>query len=295
VFTKFDLASGYDQLPIHPDDRHKMAFVTPEGLYRWTVTPFGLANVPSVFMPTMHFILGPYKKFAIVYLDDVLIFCCSLAEHKLHVDTIPLAIRAAHLRLNERKCVFAGTETLFVGIKVNSSGIHTEDRKIAAINDWPVLASTAQLQSFLGLAGYYKKFVHKFAHRSTQLYVLTAEKHAFCWLRKYQVEFDDIRRALASASVLALCDPERDYIPRTDTSDVVIGGVLAQKQPWGTEARLVERPLGFFSRKLHDVKDVYFGPIVNVLRKEAEVTDEAENYATRCLKGKHHRKNLVRA
>jgi len=208
-------------------------------------------------MRAMHRILGRYKKFAIVYLDDMLIFSHSLAEHKMHVDTILRAIQAAHLWLNERKGVFGATETSFVGFKVNLSGIHTEDRKIAAINDWPVLASTAQLRLFLGLPGYSRKFVHKFAHRTTQLYTLTANKRAFRWLRKHQAETDDIHRALASAPVLAPRDSERDYILHTNASDVAIGGVLAQKQPLGPEGRLVERPLGFCSRKLHDVETRY--------------------------------------
>jgi len=83
---------------------------------------------------------------------------------------------------------------------------------------------------------------------------LTADISAFRWLWKYQAEFDDIRRALVSAPVGALCDPERAYILRSDASDVAIGGVLAQKQPWGPEVRLVEHPLGFFSRKLDDIE-----------------------------------------
>jgi len=138
------------------DDRHKTAFVTPDGLYEWMVIPFGLTNAPSAFMHAMHCILGPYKKFAIVYLDDVLISSRSLAEHKMHVDTILLAIGAAHLRLNEPKCVFGATDMQFVGVKVNSSGIHTEDKKIVALNDWPEPVSTAQLRSFLGLDGHYR-------------------------------------------------------------------------------------------------------------------------------------------
>jgi hypothetical protein len=104
-------------------------------------------------MRAMHRILGPYKKFAILYLDEVRILSRSLAEHEMHVDTILLAITAAHLRLNERKCVFGVTETSFVSFMVNSSGIHTADKKIAAINDWLVPASTAQLRLFLELTG----------------------------------------------------------------------------------------------------------------------------------------------
>jgi len=221
------------------------------------VIPFGLANVPSGFMRTMHRILGPYKMFPIGYLDDVLIFSCGLAKHKMHVDTILLAIREAHLHLNERKCVFEATEMSFVGFKVNSSEIHAEGREIAAINDWLVLASTALLRSFLGLAGYYRKSVHKFAHCTTQLYAFTADNSIFRWLWKHQAEFDDICRALVLAPVLALRDPERYYITCTDSSDIAFGGVLAQKQPWGPEGWLVECPLGIFSRKLNDIKARY--------------------------------------
>jgi hypothetical protein len=101
-FTKLDLASGYPQLRIHQDDRQKRAFVALDGVYEWTVIPLGLANALSVFMHAMHRILGPYKQFAIAYIVDVLILPCSLAEHKLHVDTILRAIRAAHLWLHER-------------------------------------------------------------------------------------------------------------------------------------------------------------------------------------------------
>ena len=97
----------------------------------------------------------------------------------------------------------------------------------------------------------------KFAHQTTQLYALTADRGAFQWLRKHQAEFDNLWRALASALVLALRDPECDYIQCTDASDVAIGGILAQMQPQGPEGRLVQRPLGFISLQLHDVERRY--------------------------------------
>ena len=164
----------------------------------------------------------------------------------IHLDTILLAIRSTHLRLNERKCVLEATETSFVGFKVNSSGIYMQDWKIPAMNDWHGPASAAQLQSFLGLASYYRKFEHKFARWTTQQYALTADNSASWWDRKHQPEFDNIRRALASAPLLALHEPESDYILRTDASDMVFGGVLAQAQPCGPEGQFVERPLSIF-------------------------------------------------
>jgi hypothetical protein len=118
--------------------------------------------------------------------------------------------------------------------------------KIAAMRDWPVPLSTTELRLFLGLAVYYRKFVHYFAHRTTETSTLRTEERAFWWLQKHPAELDDILRALVSAPVLALCNPERDYILRIDASDVAIGGVLAQKQSWGTKRRLAERPRSSF-------------------------------------------------
>jgi len=138
----------------------------------------------------------------------------------------------------------------FVVLKVNSSGIDTEDRKIAANNRCQVLASTAQLLSFRGLAGYQRRFGYKFAHRTPKLYTLTPDKRAFEWFQKRQAEFNNIRRALASALVVALCDPERNLIMHTDAPDWPTGGGLAQTQPCRLERLLVERPLlGFHSSK----------------------------------------------
>jgi len=202
----------------------------------------------------MHCILAAYKKFAIECFDDVLICSPSLAEHTLHVDTILLAIGAAHLRLNERKCVVGPTEMLFVGFKVNSSGIHMEDMKIAAINDWPVPGSTAQLWAFLGLAGYYKIFVNKFAHWTTQLYAWTAGKLALWWLWKHQAALNDTPSALASAQALAHHDPEREFTLHTNASELAMRGVLAQMQRRGLMGQLLKCPLGFFSREAHAVE-----------------------------------------
>jgi len=137
------------------------------------VHPIGLANALSAFVRAMHRILGLYDMFVIVYLDDVLILCHSLAEHKMHVDTILLAIREAGIWLNERKSFFGATETSCIGCKVHSSGIHIAERMIAAINHKPVPAYTARIPAFLALAGNYSRFVHKFAQRTTQLYTVT--------------------------------------------------------------------------------------------------------------------------
>jgi len=256
VFTKLDLASGYHQVRVHPDDCHKTAFIAPDGFYEYKVIPFGLANAPAAFMRMMHRILHPHRRNAIVYLDDVLIFSKTLAEHKLHVEGVLRSLRNARLRLSESKCVFGTLETSFVGFRVNRHGIHTEEKKVKAVRDWPTPKTPTELRGFLGLAGYYRKFVPKFAHRAHLLHELAAkQKNEFRWTSHHEEQFEDLKQALTSASVLATLDPDADFILRTDASDTAIGGVLAQKQLF--EGRLVERPLGYFSRKLHAVESRY--------------------------------------
>lgn len=259
-FTKLDLASGYHQLRIHEDDRHKTAFVTPDNFYEWKVIPFGLANAPAAFMRKMNKLLRPHMKYAVVYLDDILIYSSSLQEHKRHIEAVFQSIRAAKLKLKESKCSFAAPETIFVGYKVTADGIDTESKKIDAIITWPAPGTVGQLRSFLGLAGYYRRFVDKFAQRSAALHELVnscvgKQQKTFFWTEHHQAQFDDLKRALSTAPVLATLDPNADFILRTDASDTAIGGVLAQRQNWN--GRLVERPLGFFSRKLHDVETRY--------------------------------------
>jgi hypothetical protein len=172
VFTKLDLASGYHQLRIHPDDCHKTAFIAPEGFYEWRVIPFGLANAPAAFMRAMHRILAPHRRYSVVYLDDVLIYSRTLAEHQTHVEAVLQSIRRARLKLNEGKCFFGMLETTFVGFRVTKAGIATDEKKVAAIRDWPMPSSASELRSFLGLAGYYRKFVERFAQRAALLYDL---------------------------------------------------------------------------------------------------------------------------
>jgi len=166
------------------------------------------------------------------------------------------ALQKARLRPSEAKCVFGTLETSFVGFTVNKHGIHTEEKKVRAVEDWPTPRMPTEHRSFLGLAGYYRKFIPKFAHRAHLLYDLAAKpRNDYMWTPRHREQFGDLKQALISAPVLATQDPEGYFILRTDTSDTAIGGVLAQKQLF--EGRLVERPLGYFSRKLHAVGSRY--------------------------------------
>ena len=231
VFTKLDLASGYHQVRVHSDDFHKAAFIAPDGFYEYKVILFGLANAPAAFMRLMHKILHPHRRNAIVYLDDVLIFSRTLAEHKAHVEGVLQALRNVRMRLSEAKCVFATLEMSFVSFRVKKHGIHTEVKKVRVVLDWPTPRMPTELRSFLGLVGYYRKFVPKFAHWAHLLYELAAKaRKDYMWNSRHWEQFGDLKQALIFAPVLAMLDPEGDFILQTDAADTAIGGVLAQKQ-----------------------------------------------------------------
>jgi hypothetical protein len=259
-FTKLDLASGYHQLRIHQDDQHKTAFIAPDGLYEWKVIPFGLANAPAAFMRKMNKILRPHFRYVVVYLDDILIHSKDRHSHVQQVEAVLQSIREAGLKIKREKCEFGVTSTSFVGYRVSRDGVDTEAKKVEAITSWPTPQSVGELRSFLGLAGYYRKFIDKFAHISSELHdlvngcILVGRKN-FRWSELHQQQFNAIKKALSTAPVLATLDPAADFILRTDASDHAIGAVLAQRQMW--KGRVVERPLGFFSRKLHSVETRY--------------------------------------
>jgi len=256
VFTKLDLASGYHQVRVHPDDCHKTVFIAPDGFYEYKVILFGLANAPAAFMRMIHKILHPHRRNSIVYLDDILIFSKTLAEHKTHVEGVLQALQNTRLHLSETKYVFGTLETSFVGFRVNRHGIHTEEKKVKAVRDWPTPKMPMELHGFLGLAGYYRKFVPTFAHLAHLLHdVASKPKSEYVWTSRHVDQFKDLKEALISSPVLATLDSDADFILRTDASDTAIGGDLVQKQMF--EGRLVEWPLGYFSRKLHAVEARY--------------------------------------
>jgi len=227
VFTKLDLASGYHQVRVHSDDCYKTVFITSDRFYKYKVIPFGLANAPAAFICMIHRILHPHHRNAIVYLDDVLIFSKMLAEHKSHVEDVLQSLRNTRLRLSEAKCVFGTLETSFVGFRVNKHGIHTEEKKVRVVWEWTTPKTPTELCGFLGLAGYYMKFVPKFTHRACLLHNLAAKpKNDYIWTSQHGDLFEDLKKALISALILATLDPEANFILRTDTLDTTIGGVL---------------------------------------------------------------------
>jgi hypothetical protein len=160
VFTKVDLRSGYHQIRMNLGDEWKTTFKTKFGLYEWLVMHFGLTNAPSTFMRLMNEVLRAFiGKFVVVYFDDILIYSKSMEAHLDHLRAVFTTLRDARLFGNLEKCVFCTDRVSFIAYVVTPQGIEVDQAKVEAIQEWPVPKTITQVRSFLGLAGFYRRFV----------------------------------------------------------------------------------------------------------------------------------------
>ena len=174
IFSKVDLRSGYHQIRMQLGDEWKTTFKTKFELYEWLVMPFGLTNAPSTFMRLMNEVLRAFiGRFVVVYFDDILIYSRSLEEHLEHLRAVFIALRDARLFGNLGKCTFCTDRVSFLGYVVTPQGIEVDKAKIEAIENWPQPKTVTQVRSFLGLAGFYRRFVKDFGSIAAPLNELT--------------------------------------------------------------------------------------------------------------------------
>jgi len=251
-FSKIDLRSGYHQIRIAEEDVSKTAFRTRYGHYEFMVLPFGLTNAPGTFMHLMHQTFREFlDEFVLVFLDDILIYSKTLAEHKEHVCIVLERLRKAKLYAKESKCEFFQTEVEFLGHIVGANGVRMMEDKMKAISEWPVPTKVGEVRAFLGTAGYYRKFIKDFSKIASPLSELTKESVKFDWSARRQAAFVTLKQALQSAPVLALPDPSLPYVVHTDASGFATGAVLMQDQGKGLQ------PIAFMSKKMLDAETRY--------------------------------------
>ncbi|GKF24909.1 putative reverse transcriptase domain-containing protein, partial [Tanacetum coccineum] len=190
VYSKIDLRSGYHQLRVREEDISKTAFRTRYGHYEFQVMPFGLTNAPAVFMDLMNRVCKPYlDKFVIVFIDDILIYSKNKQEHEEHLKIILELLKKEELYAKFSKCEFWIPKVQFLGHVIDNKGIHVDPAKIESVKDWASPKTPTEIRQFLGLAGYYRRFIEGFSKIAKPMTKLTQKKVKFEWGDKQEAAF----------------------------------------------------------------------------------------------------------
>lgn len=251
-FSSLDLRSGYWQIPMHPDDKEKTAFVTPDGLYEFNVMPFGLCNAPATFERFMDTILRGLKwEICLCYLDDVVIFGSTLSEHNSRLRLVLDCVEKAGLILNSKKCRFGETETLVLGHLVDKNGVRPDPRKIEAVSFFEAPKSVRELRSFLGLCSYFRRFVPRFADVVYPLTCLLQKAVPFNWTSACDDASRQLKFLLTSGPILRHFDASAPTEVHADASGIGIGAVLVQRH------QEAEHVVAYASRSLNKAERNY--------------------------------------
>ncbi|VVA41094.1 PREDICTED: retrotransposon, partial [Prunus dulcis] len=262
-FSKIDLRSGYHQLRIREEDIPKTAFRTRYGHYEFLVMPFGLTNAPAAFMDLMNRVFRPYlDHFVIVFIDDILVYSQTLEGHKKHLRLVLRTLRRKQLYAKFSKCQFWLDRVIFLGHVISAEGIYVDPQKVEVVVNWVQPTSVTEIRSFLGLAGYYRRFVEGVASIAAPLTRLTRKDVAFEWTEECEQSFQELKKRLTTAPILALPDNAGNFVIYSDASLQGLGCVLMQH----------DRVIAYASRQLkkheqnYPVHDLELAAVVFALK-----------------------------
>lgn len=241
-FTSLDLRAGYHQVCMKEGEEFKTAFKTHSGHFQFKVMSFGLTNAPATFQCAMNSILTPFlRKFALVFIDDILIYSPAFDLHLQHLQLVLDTLRQHQFYLKQSKCQFAQQKLMYLGHIISVEGVSTDPSKTEVMLKWPTPSTVTELRAFLGLTGYYRRFVKHYGLIAKPLTTLLKKKQ-FLWSEAATVAFTALKKAMASTPVLALPNFAEVFTVETDASDVGLGAVLMQKG----------QPLAYLSKALSE-------------------------------------------
>jgi RNase H-like domain found in reverse transcriptase/Reverse transcriptase (RNA-dependent DNA polymerase)/Integrase zinc binding domain len=252
-FTTLDLKSGFHQILMDEDSKKKTAFSTSQGHFEFNRMPFGLKNSPATFQRTINKVLhGITGKCCLVYLDDIIIMGNSLEKHLSNLELVFKRLAEFNLKIQLDKCEFLKKETEFLGHVVTKDGVKTNPEKIQKIINWPLPKNDKEIKQFLGLAGYYRRFIKDYAKITKPMTKYLRKETPIDFSDKeYRKSFQVLKEIISTDQILAYPDFSKPFILTTDASDVALGAVLSQIQD------SLERPIAFASRTLNSTESRY--------------------------------------
>lgn len=246
-FTTLDLASGFYQVEMEPSDISKTAFNVEHGHFEFLRMPMGLKNSPSTFQRVMDNILrGLQNQICLVYLDDIIVFSTSLQEHMVNLEKVFQRLRESNFKIQMDKSEFLKLETTYLGHIISNEGVKPNPDKVAAIQKYPIPKTPKEIKQFLGLLGYYRKFIPDFARITKPLTQCLKKGKKITFSPEYVSSFEKCKTLLTNDPILRYPDFNKDFLLTTDASNVAIGAILSQG-PIGSD-----KPISYASRTLND-------------------------------------------
>ena len=248
-FSKIDLRTGYYQIRVKEKDKYKTAFRTPYGHFEYNVMPMGLTNAPATFMTLMNKVLDPLvHKCAVHFIDDVLIYSKTFDQHLLDIESVLQILHSNQLYAKESKCEWVKHQVKFLGHIIGEQGIAMDPDKVRSIVGWPTPQTVHDVRSFMGLAGYYRKFVKNYSDMTTCLSELTKKNVKFIWTEQRQLTFEKLKQCISSAPVLISPHMDKAFVVETDASGYGVGAALMQDIGNGLQ------PVAFYSHTMDDAE-----------------------------------------
>lgn len=288
-FSTLDLASGYNQVEVAEKDRQKTAFCTPFGLYQFNRMPFGLCNAPGTFQRLMERILGDqHFQSLLLYLDDVVVFSSSFEQHLSRLGLVLTRFRECGLKVKWSKCSLFQRQVSYLGHVISAEGVATDPEKTRVVAQWPRPSTVAELRSFLGFAGYYRRFVKHFSQLAAPLHGLAALMTPKAgkartirvplserWSSECETAFQSLKEKLVTAPVLGYADFTRPFYLEIDASHRGLGAILSQEGKGG------RRPIAYASRGLRPSErnmENYSAMKLELLALKWAITDKFRDY-----------------